>query len=170
MIQRGEINYASVYVTEWSLMFFYGDGSGFGPSLTEADADAELVYDSGFRAEVPSVYNNNASSGDLDGDGAWKLSCPWALLIRQSSTVSSESWWFPGPIQLRWQPRSHHHTIRPHHPEQVYMARPAQDLDGDGYSDVLVTSYLWSPNYDSASDEDSPIAGELTLGTSRCDW
>lgn len=165
VIQRGEINYASVYVTEWSIMFFYGDGSGFGPSLTEADADAELVYELGVPAEVPSVYNNNASSGDLDGDGAAEIILPMGsadLTVfdgeQRIVVVSGGRYNSDGNLDEYIS-----HTITPHHPEQVYMARPAQDLDGDGYSDVLVTSYLWSPNYDSASDEDSPIAGEFNL-------
>jgi hypothetical protein len=164
VMQRGEINYASTYVTEWSLVFFYGDGSGFSSSLDEDDADAELIYELGVPVDIPSVYSTDASSADLDGDGAAEL----ILTVGGDDMdifggedrvviVPGDDYSEDGDLSDRLS-----HIIAPSQPSQLYSAVAMPDMDGDGSSDIAVLSYGWSSNYDMASDDESPLAGEYS--------
>ncbi len=66
---RGEIDY-SPYVSEYELLFFYGDGAKFGAALADSDADARMSYPLGVEAGGNTVYAQILTVGDLDSDGA----------------------------------------------------------------------------------------------------
>jgi hypothetical protein len=171
VLQRGEIDYASTYVTDWSLVYFYGDGSGFNPSLTDSDADAELVYELGVPTETASVYSNHAETVDLDGDGAAEI-----ILTMGSSSFSV----FDGEDRVVVVPGGAYtedgnlseqitHMVAAHTPYQLSRATPLSDLDGDGAPDLAIMSYGWASNYDDASDEEHPDYGEY-LWEGRVDF
>ncbi len=73
-IGRGEINYPAAGVdTDFEIMLFYGDGTGFTASMDDTDADAILTYDLGTPEGQSYVQSPEFTSSDLDGDGASEI-------------------------------------------------------------------------------------------------
>ncbi|MFZ5481916.1 MAG: MopE-related protein [Myxococcota bacterium] len=69
---RGEIHYTRAYDTDWALLVWYGDGTRWGPAMSDATA-VELPYRLGVTNGLSTVYSLSFDAGDLDGDGAAEL-------------------------------------------------------------------------------------------------
>ncbi len=70
---RGEINYTTTYTTEFDIVVWFGDGTGFSADLDDSDADAVFRFDLGAEAGGSSLYTRNVAAGDIDGDDAAEI-------------------------------------------------------------------------------------------------
>ncbi|MBN1337369.1 MAG: putative metal-binding motif-containing protein, partial [Deltaproteobacteria bacterium] len=143
---RGEINYSS-YVTVYGVLIYYGDGTGFESSLSDADADAELTLEIGVVEGESVVHASEFRLGDIDNDDAEDILVEWPyttlhgdgeILVIPGGVYSGSlagedylaDWWSPD------QPVTGSYAY-----QQVLVL---DDFDGDDFNDVFVGEPWWS--------------------------
>lgn len=161
VVGRGEIHYYTYYDTDFSLVFFYGDGTRWSGTLDESDAAAELTYSIGVTPNLASLYWREFAVADLDGDGAAEVlinnSTDDELTVAESqvlilpgaryTTDGSLSTWLALPLDTDT-------------PNALTAMVAAPDFDGDGRDDV----YLGQGAYSEDTGVGYPGMGSLLSG------
>ena len=145
---------------EYSLVVFAGGGGTLSATLGMADAQAQLSYPLGAPStETSSVYSNNFSVEDLDGDGAAEI------LLMQSVNAWSDGtygngddklWVLPGQAwsgTVLLADDSDHASITPDQEGALSGWGVLDDLDGDGTSAL----FLGQGGYLDDPDAEEPV-------------
>ncbi len=151
VISRGEIDYSS-YQADFGLLIYYGEGKAFDPSLSDAQADAELTLEMGVTAGKPVVYSIPFQLGDLDGDGAAELIVNWSSdkNYDPSALLVVDGARYEGALALDdylsdW--------FTPSQDYSLARVRVVSDLDGDGNLDLFAGEAYY---YEDESDTGDP--------------
>jgi len=139
---RGEIDY-STYQTEFGLLIYYGDGNALDPSLTDNQADAELVLAMEVPSGEPTVYSSTWDVGDLDGDGASEVVIEWGS---DSTFADADLLVVPGGVYSGTLEAAEYIETWVEGSQAFSLAhvRVLQDIDGDGLSDMFVGEAYYS--------------------------
>jgi hypothetical protein len=163
-IGRGEIDYASTYVSEVEATLFYGNGTAYTGAMTDGDGDARIQRALGVVAEVPSVVSTSFSVMDLDDDGKDEL----GFSIPAMYTDDEESQFlflaggrYTGIVALEksagWTFVDDDGDGDANSQAGISMVG---DLNGNGTNDLLINQFAFSSDPDAT---DAPTEGRIAF-------
>ncbi len=146
---RGEIYWADQGMEQThGVLIYYGDGNAFEPSVTDADADAELSLSLGSEdqsgTDAGVVYDTQMALGDLDGDGAEDLVLNWSVAANEDGETGLyllPGGRYEGALDLGEQVDGWLSATQPH---ALSRLRIVQDIDGDGVLDLIGSEAYYS--------------------------
>ncbi len=156
VMSRGELHYPTAYIdTDFSILIYYGDGTGFDPLLEDSDADTELTLSFETADVVGSdpaiVWSTEYELGDLDGDGAEEVVIEWISTATYDDTaiIVLPGGEYQGDLALDEQIEGYVYTSQYSDTSGV---RIVQDMDGDGSLDVVGCEPYYSLSHPDTGD------------------
>ncbi len=173
-VGRGAIDYSAYgIVSDFGIVLFYGEASGWPAELTDGDAAAELSYDLGPARDDGYIYTRDFAAGDLDGDGAAELLVNMTVGENNDGSAQlgdSTVWIIPGGAYSGDLAMDEAVVARVASDveDAVTAVRVVEDLDGDGLAELAVgQGYAWTT--DEAGDVVVPGSLDFIAGGEATD-